>query len=1177
MAADRDLLFGLLALQNGLIDQVQLVAAFQAWTRDRARPLADHLLDRGDLDADQRSVVAAMATLHLKKHGGDAGESLAALPAGRSTRDRLKALDDADLNETLSRAGPGSTEPDADADATVTASYAVGSTTADGQRFRVLRPHARGGLGAVFVALDGELNREVALKQILDQHADDPGSRRRFLVEAEITGGLEHPGIVPVYGLGAYRDGRPYYAMRFIRGDSLKQAIIRFHDDPASKADPGRRSLELRHLLRRFTDVCNAIEYAHSRGVLHRDIKPGNVIVGTHGETLVVDWGLARAQGRSAGAGLAEERTLRPPSAGDSSETVPGTALGTPAYMSPEQARGDLEALGPRSDVYSLGATLYHLMTGKAAFEGDAGSVLRRVRLGAFPAPRALDPSIDPALEAVCLKAMATRPEDRYASCRELAEDVDRWAADEPVACYREPFARRARRRAKRHRTAVIAAAVALVAGLAGLGAVAAVQARANGALASKNVELTRANDLVTEANAELERANARVEARFELAREAIRAFQDGVNEDDMLKGAELKGLRDKLLRSAAGFYEKLEALLRGQTDRDSRGILGRSYFELGELTEAIGIQTEALAVHRKALAIRRGLASDAEADAEATLDLARSLNATGRLAHATGDSAGALSAFAEARALLGTPADGPSASDEALEVLGATRHGTADVLSATGELAEASAEYREALAIRRRLVEADPAATDGQDRLAGSLLGFGHLRGSVGESAEAMESYREAMAIWGTLADDHPADTGFRSRLAIGHTQIGFHLARRGQEGDALASFREASAILRSLADENPAVTDFRDRLADALNSIGTMLERAGETDEAQGPYLEMLGLRRTLVDENPAVVKFRNSLAVNHLNLGWLAARTGQPGRAKESYREALAILRPLAEEHPDLTDSRELLAATLINVGMLGAQLGTPAEALASYEEAREILLELVGRSPRRTEFRDRLSWVCYSIGELLDRAGRPAEALEAIRESADLRRRLIEDNPDFVDLRRLQAYTLDHLGSLQAKLGRPAGELEAYREAAAVCRRLAEDHPGDDSYRRDLSYAHNVLGRTLTRDGDLAGAIEEHRRAVAVLEQVTPTPETLYQLACGRSLLAGVAARPGSGIPGPEGEALARSAVSDLRRATRSGDRGLDDLRGDAALDPLRGRDDFRALLADLAFPAEPFAR
>ncbi len=336
--ADRNLLFGLLALQNGLIEQGQLVAAFQAWTRERTQPLAEHLMTRGDLDADDRFAIEALVTRHLKKHGDDTEKSLASIRTDRATREMLCAIDDDNLQATIEHVGLDATEHGNDR----TVTFGVGTATSHGLRFRILRPHARGGLGAVFVALDSELHREVALKQILDAHADDAISRQRFMQEAEITGGLEHPGIVPVYGLGTYDDGRPYYAMRFIRGDSLKEAIKQFHQrgNPAPQASHARRErmksdplsagedvrrpgvgpsrdLKLRRLLRRFLDVCHAIEYAHSRGVLHRDIKPGNIIIGKCGRTYVGAFILERQRRRDVArfydwdAGLHEPRTGR--------------------------------------------------------------------------------------------------------------------------------------------------------------------------------------------------------------------------------------------------------------------------------------------------------------------------------------------------------------------------------------------------------------------------------------------------------------------------------------------------------------------------------------------------------------------------------------------------------------------------------------------------------------------------------------------------------------------------------------------------------------------------------------------------------------------------------------------------------------------------------------------------
>jgi len=456
---DRNLLFGVLALQMDFIGRDALVAAMNAWVLAKHRGLGEILQEQGALSAADRALLEPLVEAHVQRHGGDPTRSLAAVGSATTARRALEAVaPDQDVQASLGFILEAR-EPEPGEQATVTFRP---TDRVPGMRFRVVRPHAKGGLGVVSVAIDEELGRQVAFKEIKEEYADHAESRSRFVLEAEVTGKLEHPGIVPVYGLGRYDDGRPYYAMRFVRGDSLQEAIKRFHaaDKPTE--------LELRDLLGRFLDVCEAMAYAHSRGVLHRDLKPDNVMLGPYGETLVVDWGLAKAMGGDGDAG-ASIGPVVPTAAGTHYEgTVAGAVLGTPAYMSPEQAAGEIDRLGPASDVYGLGAILYSLLTGKPPVEGgETAEILARVRRGEIPAPREVKPWVPKPLEAVCRKAMALKPGDRYATPKELAADLKRWLADEPVSAWREPWGVRARRWVGKHRTLVTtAAAVAVVAGL---------------------------------------------------------------------------------------------------------------------------------------------------------------------------------------------------------------------------------------------------------------------------------------------------------------------------------------------------------------------------------------------------------------------------------------------------------------------------------------------------------------------------------------------------------------------------------------------------------------------------------------------------------------------------------------------------------------------------------------
>jgi eukaryotic-like serine/threonine-protein kinase len=415
----RDLRLGLHALESGAIDREQLVKAIEVWAGSPEGTLAEIFAHDGVLDAREIARFADRVTRDLELLRGGPGPGLAAEVSTSERSDR--PID------------PNATGPFARADDDI-AGHARGGHGSigagrEGRRFEVMRPHARGGLGEVFVAFDRELNRAVALKELQARLAHDPVAQARFLLEAQVTGRLEHPGIVPVYSLGRYADGRPYYAMHLIQGETFRGAIERFHGSGVGTHGRESQELAFRRLLRSVIESCNAVAYAHSRGVVHRDLKPDNIMLGPFGETLVVDWGFAKLLPGAPGEEGEAVSTEGP--ATDASMTQPGSVMGTPRYMSPEQAAGDLERVGPASDIYSLGAILYCVLVGHGPFpDGDVRDVLGRVRRGIFPAPRRLRRSVDPALEAICLKAMALAPSDRYATALDLANELETWLAD---------------------------------------------------------------------------------------------------------------------------------------------------------------------------------------------------------------------------------------------------------------------------------------------------------------------------------------------------------------------------------------------------------------------------------------------------------------------------------------------------------------------------------------------------------------------------------------------------------------------------------------------------------------------------------------------------------------------------------------------------------------------------
>ena len=519
--AEHNLIFAGLGLQLGIIAKDKVIRAFTEWLFDKARPLGEILVHQKAITPEQRKTLESAVEAHIQQEGGEQ-KALASLNHVKDLESDLDHLADNDLNQTLDGAVTQrkllgldvlfSQSHDSESSSTNKKSSFIGPEGKQTDRFEgddlydveiVTGPEGKqtdrferqhfldsGNLGEVFFAKDTELNRTVVTKYIRPEMSGDSLKQSLFHLEGEVTGALEHPSVVPVYGLGKDIKGRIYYAMRYIRGKNLSRVIAEYH-----RKEAGLKQEALTGLLQNFQAVCLAIEYAHSKGVLHCDIKPDNIMIGDYGEVFVVDWGLVIVCGDVKGpSDMHDMETLDPgvippykPSELASSglhEQQGGSRRGvggTPAYMAPEQFTAtmseDISLVTPKADIYALGSTLYHILTGKAPHLPKEGvkespdAFYFRITTGMIPTPREKDSSIPKLLEQIVLKAMQVKPSDRYASARELAEDIKRFVSDEPVHAYQESGLEKARRWIRKNKALVGAAMVMMLLLLANIAA----------------------------------------------------------------------------------------------------------------------------------------------------------------------------------------------------------------------------------------------------------------------------------------------------------------------------------------------------------------------------------------------------------------------------------------------------------------------------------------------------------------------------------------------------------------------------------------------------------------------------------------------------------------------------------------------------------------------------------
>ncbi len=871
-----NLLFGVIALQLDLINAQQFAEACSTWAARKEITLDGLLVERGWISAEDRAEINRIVQRKMAHHGGDSCDSLNDA-MNHSVGTLVSSIIIADESEAGLECGATADAVDPAAE-TVDAPVAAGGRSGTRGRFQLVRMYAKGGLGQVWLARDPVLGRDVALKELKPDKATDPASRARFLREARITGRLEHPGIVTVHELaGRDDDRRAFYAMQLLRGRTLREAIRDYHKQYGNC--PGG-VLELHALLEDFIAVCNAVAYAHSRGVIHRDLKGQNIVLGDFGEVVVLDWGLAKVVGEPetpAAKKSALGERLDDSDAADAL-TLEGQRMGTPGFMAPEQAEGRQDLIGIGSDIYGLGAILYEILTGMPPFaDSKVTEFLKRVSHEDPIPPRQICSDIPIPLEAICLKALSKRPADRYSRATDMAQDVRRWLADEPISVHRESLAERMRRWGRRHRSAVTVGTVLLTIIFAGLILVLFVgtreQARTRRALASEA------------------RHRRRAETNLAFAREAVDNLYAKVLENPLLAEPAMDPLRVSLIRTTRDYYEKLVSL--APTDADLLEHLTGIYLNVSRITLRSGAVGQAIEEIKLALGISEDLAATypkieryRSHIAMCQLELAECYRDGSR----PDDSE---IAYQHAVAVWSRLARETRSPTYAL-TLAVTYDCLGSLYRSLGRLDPAATAHRDSLAILQKLLHDSPPGIDRQrtlDRIASCFKGLAYIAKNKGDWAEAESQFQQAYDTWTRLQVAHPSEST-RSELA---TLLGGWAEARAASGriaEARAMRERSMETWSTLMKEHPTTVQYRDCVANDHIHIGELFEREGRRADAARHYEAALTAWKNLSSyhaERPALA-FNEAKALYHL--ARLHASGGQRIEAVRNYRSAKTI---------------------------------------------------------------------------------------------------------------------------------------------------------------------------------------------------------------------------------------------------------------------------------------------